>query len=241
MKKTVIFLCVVLLTVSSLVLAAEEEAKKDWELSTKMSIWSRYLTTGGFVGSKNPSLQPEFTLSHKSGWYGCGWASIDMKRGDWTEVDYYLGYQFEIVPTITIDAGLAYYQLRTDPDEIAPYVMVSKGFQFQGDASVFVKQEVPIEYETGRDSYLTYVGLKHEWPIPKVKSLSLIQIPQVVVGNGFDGKWSSVFAYDAMLTYKITENLSAGPAIKVRVPMSLPSDDCRKTEVAVGGFVNYKF
>jgi hypothetical protein len=162
-----------------------------------------------------------------------------MEKGDFTETDHIVGYRTKIFLDLTADFSLAYYQYKAFGDQISPRVQIEKSFLFYGSLTPFVKQEFPIEASSGRFFSCSYFGLRHDYLI--TNKLTLSQTHQLVIGKDYDQEWSAEYAFDLMLPYKLSKNLSFGPGVKIRVPMSLPDSDCRKTETAIGGFVTYNF
>jgi uncharacterized protein (TIGR02001 family) len=69
---------------------------------------SDYRFRGFSQSSEDPAVQGGITVTHDSGLYAGVWGSSISFAGN-TEFDLYAGYSTEVMPGLTVDAGLLYY------------------------------------------------------------------------------------------------------------------------------------
>lgn len=113
--------------------ADEADAPADITVSGNVALTSDYRFRGISQTDGNPAIQGGITVTHASGFYVGGWASSIEFGGTnvlgGQEIDAFGGWSGEVVPGLTVDAGLLYYIYPGangfDSDYFEPYASVS--------------------------------------------------------------------------------------------------------------------
>lgn len=85
------------------------------EISANVTLASDYVWRGISQTQNNGAIQGGFDYNHESGFYAGVWASnVDFDSDTSIEMDYYVGYGFNITEELTADVGILKY---TYPDE----------------------------------------------------------------------------------------------------------------------------
>jgi uncharacterized protein (TIGR02001 family) len=85
--------CVLAFTASASNLCAQEEAGDIWSVDAAVTVVSDYRFRGFSLSDKEPAVQPEFSISHKSGVYVGFWGStLADNGGEDIETDFSIGF-----------------------------------------------------------------------------------------------------------------------------------------------------
>lgn len=117
-------------------LAEEEGASSPISISANVAITNDYRFRGVSLSAGDFALQGGIDVTHESGFYVGTWASSIQGGTPYgeLELDVYGGWTGEVVPGVTVDAGLLYYIYPTgdvsgaDTDYFEPYASVATTF-----------------------------------------------------------------------------------------------------------------
>jgi uncharacterized protein (TIGR02001 family) len=128
---------------------------------------SDYRFRGFSQSSEDPAVQGGITVTHDSGLYAGVWGSSISFAGN-TEFDLYAGYSTEVMPGLTVDAGLLYYLYpdrgsAANTDFFEPYVNLIGTF---GPATVKVGVNYAWDQAALGDSSAIYVHAEPSIAIP---------------------------------------------------------------------------
>jgi uncharacterized protein (TIGR02001 family) len=128
---------------------------------------SDYRFRGFSQSSEDPAVQGGITVTHDSGLYAGVWGSSISFYGN-TEFDLYAGYSTEVMPGLTVDAGLLYYLYpdrgsAANTDFFEPYVNLIGSF---GPATVKVGVNYAWDQSALGDSSAIYVHAEPSIAIP---------------------------------------------------------------------------
>ncbi|MDZ3992586.1 TorF family putative porin [Pseudomonas sp. Teo4] len=89
------------------------ELSKDFTLAVDAGLYSQYWSRGMSQTLGDPAIQGAVTLIHSSGLYAGVWSSnVDFGHGSKArqEIDYYLGYSWQIADKVTLDLTYLEYE-----------------------------------------------------------------------------------------------------------------------------------
>lgn len=101
---------------------AQEETESDITVSGNVALVTDYRFRGVSLSAGKAAVQGGIDIAHSSGFYVGTWASSmeDTPLYGEMELDIYAGWSGEIIPNLTLDAGLLYYAYPSKDSGVGP-------------------------------------------------------------------------------------------------------------------------